>query len=766
MMTIMIPPRLLFLQQKFRLAIRRMKLPLLIVGLAVFGSSASLRAERSANPSYEPSDRGFFASCPNLFLKKKVAASGHFWLNLPELAVDGNHESATEHWAADALPAWLKVDTEKPCEINAIRLWTYWGDERSYQYLVEGSIDGASWDTLVDERQNRTFSGPDGQLHLFARRKTRYVRLTFTGCSAEKQCHVVEIEGYRLSDEAFLQTSARLQAWKAVSPGLHGAVGMSAARYARCDVPGLPMADKWLVRSWRGERISTQVVLWTANGARQVRLAVEPPRAADKHDLGRCSATAHFVRYVLADGRLTPDILDSADRLDIPPCSVRPVWVSIDIPRDAAPGIYESRLTVTSSGSEPVRFCLRVEVLPLTLPAPRDWSFHLDLWQNPYAVARYHRVRPWSPEHWQLLEPHLKMLADAGQKCLTTTIVHRPWGTQTYDPYDSMVEWIRDADGSWKYDFSVLDRYVEFAATCGLDRQITCYSMVPWSNRVRYLDEPTGEYAEATATPGSAEYERFWQPFLQVFRQHLKDRGWLHRTAIGMDERPAELMKPVISMIRRHAPEIKIALAGSNEPLFAQNVDDWSIGFGLPPIEPTMARARGQQGRQTTFYVCCNPAKPNTFTFSPPAEAEWLGLHAAAMNYTGFLRWAYDSWTEDPLKDTNHVTWPAGDCFLVYPNARSSIRFEQLRTGIQDFEKIRILRTLAERPNRDGLQKAMTRLDVVLRQFSARAASKGNLETSVCAAREAIDAASLAVESLGIPRKGEVPRPKLEHKTD
>ena len=41
------------------------------------------------------------------------------------------------------------------------------------------------------------------------------------------------------------------------------------------------------------------------------------------------------------------------------------------------------------------------------------------------------------------------------------------------------------------------------------------------------------------------------------------------------------------------------------------------------------------------------------------------------------------------------MLWPAGDTFLVYPGSRSSIRFEKLREGIVDFEKIRLVRERA-----------------------------------------------------------------------
>ena len=108
-------------------------------------------------------------------------------------------------------------------------------------------------------------------------------------------------------------------------------------------------------------------------------------------------------------------------------------------------------------------------------------------------------------------------------------------------------------------------------------------------------------------------------------------------------------------------------------------------------------RSRRAAGRKTTIYVCTSPPVPNTFTFSPPAESEWLPLFAAANGFDGLLRWAYHSWVENPLVSTDFTSWPSGDCFMVYPGDRSSIRFERLRDGIESFEKIRLLREHAKR---------------------------------------------------------------------
>ena len=106
------------------------------------------------------------------------------------------------------------------------------------------------------------------------------------------------------------------------------------------------------------------------------------------------------------------------------------------------------------------------------------------------------------------------------------------------------------------------------------------------------------------------------------------------------------------------------------------------------PIEQTDIVQRRSKGLTTTFYVCCSSGFPNTYTSSAPAEATYLSWYAAAEDYDGFLRWAYhNSWVEDPIRDSRFRKWAAGDTYLVYPEGRSSIRFERLVEGIQDWEK-------------------------------------------------------------------------------
>jgi hypothetical protein len=191
--------------------------------------------------------------------------------------------------------------------------------------------------------------------------------------------------------------------------------------------------------------------------------------------------------------------------------------------------------------------------------------------------------------------------------------------------------------------------------------------------------------------PGNTLYNEYWGNFLSDFAKHLRQKGWFDKTTIAMDERPLKSMIEAIKLVRRIDPEFKISSAGLYHPEIEKEIYDLCIAFGYQyPVE--VKADREKSGKISTVYTCCTEARPNTFTFSPPAEAAWIGWHAMAGNYDGYLRWSYNSWTVDPLHDSRFRTWAAGDCYLVYPGVRSSIRMERLIEGIQDFEKGRILK--------------------------------------------------------------------------
>ena len=266
---------------------------------------------------------------------------------------------------------------------------------------------------------------------------------------------------------------------------------------------------------------------------------------------------------------------------------------------------------------------------------------------------------------------------------------------QTLDPFESMIAKMKQLDGTWKYDYTVFDKWVEFMMSCGITEQIDCYTLVPWHYRFDYYDCATNNVRYLDCKPGEQKYHDFIVPFLKDLSRHLREKGWFSRTYIAMDERPKELLEHAYAIVHKADKNFKIEGAINYfGPEVAERMYDISFALrpGLPvQMKPEEVASHHANGKKVTFYTCCSPQRPNTFTDSAPAESAYLGWYAAATGYNGYLRWAYNSWVKNPCEDSRFRTWRAGDCYLVYPDG-PSICSQRLIEGIQDCEKIRIVR--------------------------------------------------------------------------
>ena len=505
------------------------------------------------------------------------------------------------------------------------------------------------------------------------------------------------------------------EAWQKVAQPTFG-WGSIDVRYSRSHVP-TTTKDAPLLRAWRGERVSAQAVLATPKELENVSITVSDLKSG-KNIIPASTVKKYFVRYVLAepfynkkDSMLEADRLDPIETMKVEANTTRPIWLDIHVPANAAAGIYKGTVTMNCDGKV-LSLPLQLQVANRTLPEPSKWAFHLDLWQNPYAVARYYQVPLWSQQHFDLMRPMMELLAAAGQKIITCSVISRPWNGQTFDPFESMIAKMKQIDGSWRYDYTVFDKWVEFMMSCGITEQIDCYTLVPWHYRFDYYDCATNSVKNLACKPGETKYHDFIVPFLKDFSRHLHEKGWFERTYIAMDERPTDQMEAAWKTVQDADPEFKIEGAAnySVESEAADRVDDLSVAFQYNLLNREALARRTSKGQIITFYTCCGPERPNTFTFSPPAESAYLGWHALACDYNGYLRWAYNSWPKQPNQDSRFGNWPAGDCYLVYPGG-SSIRFERLVEGIQAYEKVRLLR-----PSLNLMQAKQ--LDEMLRYFA------------------------------------------------
>ncbi len=482
------------------------------------------------------------------------------------------------------------------------------------------------------------------------------------------------------------------------------------------------------LQGWRGERVSGQVAAWSSEPQGELSIRCDGLFHDDGRRLDVCVS---MVRYTKAAGRMQADIIGREKECPMASPGVRPAWVEVNIPAHASPGVYRGEVRFHASSGAEGKIPVELTVEPELLPDPSRWRVHLDLWQHPQAVARWHDVEPWSPEHLALLKPQMQRLAQAGQKVITCSIIDEAWNGQTYDSYPSMIRWMKGRDGVMRYDYRDFDTWVSFMTDeVGIKGQISCYTMIPWSMKIRYFDEAADCCRDLELKPEDASYEKIWGAFLDDFRAHVAGKGWLNSMCIALDERPDSLLMAAKSVLKRHAPEFRIVSAVNAPSALSGEVDDLSpLLSHVETISPELLKRRKAEGKTTTFYVCMMPLKPNTYANSPLAEAEWLGFFAAANRLDGFLRWAYHSWNRNPFECTDYKAesnWSPGDCFLIYPGNLSSLRFEYLRDGLEAFEKINILRARAAKLGTPQAQIVINRLNGELASLFTVSRSRGS----------------------------------------
>lgn len=474
---------------------------------------------------------------------------------------------------------------------------------------------------------------------------------------------------------------------------------------------------------WRGERGSLQAMFIPENNTGRLKLSLH----GDGVKLPE-SFKPYFTDYVITNSYrhcdICPDALpiyevaDAIVRPEGPEAqhgAQRPIWLTLDVPRDAKPGDYPAYLLVEDIYKNTVPDTLRftVRVLDRQLPAPKDYKFNLDMWQQPYAISRFYNVEPWSEKHFEYLKPYAQLLARGGQKLASAILIYEPWGEQSRDKFLPMIETVKDKNGNWKYDYTIFDKYVEFMAENGVDGGIECFSMIPWNMSFRYFDEASNSYKTLQAVAKSKEYRDFWFPFVKSFADHLRKKGWFEKTIMSIDERQLPDMLVVYDLIQEAAPGMKIALAGNYHKELEDKVDMYTVTVGAEFPEDARKR-RHEKGKINLRYTCCSTMEPNIFSNNEPIDAAFLPVHCYAVGADGYLHWAFSNWTENPVNDTRFYLFAPGDTYCVYPYGGSSVRYERMIEGIEMTEKIRILRDeLKAKGNKTALMELDAALDAM-----------------------------------------------------
>ena len=139
--------------------------------------------------------------------------------------------------------------------------------------------------------------------------------------------------------------------WGQLEKRLYATWASRDIHYEKRAVPQLRMKQDTVVYAWRGERVGVEALLFSSQQTQKLSLAL---RNAEP-----LNVTARFLRYVMTDDfkscgshptnltpYLVPDVIDLENSLALPAKSVRPAWLTIEVPRDIAAGEYSLALDI------------------------------------------------------------------------------------------------------------------------------------------------------------------------------------------------------------------------------------------------------------------------------------------------------------------------------------------------------------------------------------------------------------------------------------
>jgi len=394
----------------------------------------------------------------------------------------------------------------------------------------------------------------------------------------------------------------------------------------------------------------------------------------------------------------------------IPARTCYAIWLSVNVPAGTVPGRYAGTVKVEAAGMDPVEVPLEMEVLDWRIPAPEEFVTVMGLEQSPYSVADQYKVPVWSDEHFRLLEKTFAYLARINNSWLNIPVL---LNTEFGNRADSPLRITRKKDGSYAFDFAIVDRYLDLAIKhCGRPQVanfIVLHAGNPGDNRmarspmdVMVCDEATGKAAPYAVDRRTPDKERrvFYKALANATYEHMRTRGLEKTMYWGYTWDGPGSDPGLYAMLAEFQPQVFWTKgshsAGPSEyvkvPVTAYNpqVGAWFTskkGWKRPELWLAYPRYWGT-------VIDCND-------YSPPFCFRMMTERAIASGARGISRVGVDYWGDAYLR--GHVaTYPVGvpNLFVLFPGKdgpETGTRFELLREGLQETEARIFLEQAAEK---------------------------------------------------------------------
>jgi len=407
----------------------------------------------------------------------------------------------------------------------------------------------------------------------------------------------------------------------------------------------------------------------------------------------------HFVRE--APFRVAEVLVESNTvSLGGDPLLYQGILVTVDVAPDAKPGIYQGALEL-KSGDASVSTPFSIEVHKTVAPKDPILSSVHWLFPEPENLTNEQPPEWWSERHWRLLENSGGVLRDFGQDTLLTPLIN-------YE--DPLIQTIREEDGSYSFDFSRFDRWMETFIKQGYKRFSGHHIIqLPRGRGITVVDRKT-KRKEVLFT-GSG-YEEAWLEFLPTFykglHRHLDEKRWVRYYTQHLYDEPRdfEKYKRLSEMLREYMPGVRSIDAVKTKPEYSPFVDIHVFDiFLIYPNAQRLAAERKSRGQDVWLYHCCSPYPPypNRHLDERLSHSRLYPWLCYLLNADGYLYWGANVYRgADPYKTSigpvpggsQNPGHPPGDNWMFYPGPdglRGSMRMVAFREGLLDHTLLSML---------------------------------------------------------------------------
>lgn len=460
-------------------------------------------------------------------------------------------------------------------------------------------------------------------------------------------------------------------------------------------------ADSIIIFGIRGEVISGQFAIFTVSPLEGVTVVLSPFKNLQTGIvLPSGSLEWNFVGTIPLKGNTEnqpPDVVSRkapanfpeylmTDRfLNIKPKYYQSVWITINIQSDAKPGNYSGMATVkTNKGEKSIP--VSVSIFPLDMPLSR----HLKVieWHTTGDFEKYHSINEkYSAEWFAMLKKYADNMVSHRQNVFQVPVNH--------------IVIKKSESGNLIFDFDKFDQVANvfwdtklmdcletgFLANFGKEEW---FSSEIFLKDFNVIDERTGEMSMMKG-------EMVVPSLLPALESHLRQKGWLGKTLFHIRDEPsvhnALAWKGMSEYMHSYAPDL--IRGDAIETTFL--LDD--IEIAVPKLDHFATwndkyKEWSEKGHELWFYtvgIYQGSRFPNKTIDMPVIDSRLMHWLNYKYDATGYLHWGWNQWEGDPYTDAGmHF----GDAWHVYPvkdGVLNSLRWEEMRNGIQDYEYLWLL---------------------------------------------------------------------------